>query len=634
MAWNDGLQGQGLEIASSDEGRIRVIAGPGSGKTFTLMRRIARLLESGIDPKKILLVTFTRTAAHDLKKELMKLGVPGVQEIKAGTLHSFCYGLLLRESVLQITGRNPRPLFKFELEFAKADLQKKANLGKKAISKKIKAFESAWARLQSDEPGWPQEDEDKMFQQVLINYLRFHKSMLIGEVIPEALKYLRNNPQADERKEFKHVFVDEFQDLNKAEQELISILAEKGDYMIIGDEDQSIYEIFRNSHPEGIRTFHLSHENTKDFPLTVCRRCPTDIVKAADSLIQNNLNRDKRNLVPREENPKGNIHSIQWPTLSDEREGIVQFITKRIKDGVSPGDILLMCPRREIGYELRDRLIENGIEAHSFFTEEMFESMNAQKSMTLLNLLINNYDRVALRCWLGFDSTTFNASGYSNLVELSIESKKEPFDVLKDVVEGKASFKYSSHSIEKFNELQQLLDEFSKYGVSEVIEKLFSKDEDWALQFNEMLVELNDENHKIKDIQKTILNSAINPEMPLDVDYVRIMSIHKSKGLTSEISIICSAIEGLLPQIDPDLEGEEAIRHLEEQRRLFFVGITRPKQELVVSTVSRIPKSLAYTMGVKVPFTQSQETKAIASSFLTQLGETFPNPISSNDWDY
>jgi DNA helicase II / ATP-dependent DNA helicase PcrA len=634
MAWNDGLDGQGLEIAASDERRIRVMAGPGSGKTFTLMRRIARLLENETDPRKILLVTFTRTAAQDLKKELLKLGVPGVDEIRAGTLHSFCYRILLRDSVLQITGRHPRPLFNFELEIVIADLQKKTGFGKREIAKKIRAFEAAWARLQSDNPGWPEKEDDKKFQDILLSYLQFHKAMLIGEVIPETLKYLRNNPLANERIEFEHVFVDEFQDLNKAEQELVNLLAEKSNYMIIGDEDQSIYEIFRSSHPEGIRTFHLSHENTKDFPLSVCRRCPTDIVKAADTFIQNNLNREKRNLIPREENPKGVIHSIQWPTFSDERDGIAQFISRRIEEGVNPGDILLMCPRRDIGYALKERLIESGIEAHSFFTEEMFENVNAQKSMTLLNLLTNNYDRVALRCWLGLDSGTYNVTGYNNLVEYSISNKKEPFDVLQDLVDGKIALKYSTHLIEKFKELIQILQELSIAKISVVIDKLFPKTENWAHPFIEILAELSDEENEVKDIQSNILNSAINPEMPLDVDYVRIMSIHKSKGLTSEISIICGVIEGLVPRIDSELNGDKATRHIEEQRRLFFVGITRPKQELVISTVSRIPKTFAYTMGMKVPWTHSKETKALASSFLTQLGETFPQPIAANEWTY
>src|ERR1051325_2811821 len=136
MAWNDGLEGQALAIASSNERRIRVVAGPGAGKTFTLMRKIARLLEGGVSPDRILLVTFTRTAAHDLRKELMNLGVQGAEQVKAGTLHSFCFRILVRDSVLEITGRTPRPLFNFETEFVIKDLQKQTSLGKKQIQKK------------------------------------------------------------------------------------------------------------------------------------------------------------------------------------------------------------------------------------------------------------------------------------------------------------------------------------------------------------------------------------------------------------------------------------------------------------------------------------------------------------------
>jgi DNA helicase-2/ATP-dependent DNA helicase PcrA len=633
MAWNDNIDGQALAIASSDEPRIRVVAGPGSGKTFSLMRRIARLLENGVAPESILLVTFTRTAAHDLKKELVKLGVPGSDEVNAGTLHSFCYRILKKDSVLEITGRHPRPLFNYELDFVMKDLQKSMGLGKKQVEKKIKAFEAAWARLQSDIPGWPIDANDRAFQNTLIPYLKFHKSMLIGEVIPEALKYLRNNPQAEERTAFKHVFVDEYQDLNKAEQDLINIIASNSSFMIIGDEDQSIYEKFRNAHPEGIRTFNQTHVGTIDYPLIECRRCPTEIVKAADSFIQNNTIRDKRNLIPRKENPKGVIHSVQWPTFSDEKDGIVDFIQKRIKDGINPGKILVMCPRRDIGYAIKERLIAQAVEAHSFFTEEIFDDENAQKAMSLLNLLVNKYDRIALRCWIGFGSSTANVSGYQNLITHCQQNKEEPFDVINKLSENKNSIKYTSHIIERFRELLQLFEKYSGMKTKDIIADLFPKSQTWAYPFLEFLEEFDDEN-SVEEIQREVFSNVINPEMPLDVEYVRIMSIHKSKGLTSDISIICGVIEGLIPRIDNSLEGEEALRFLEEQRRLFFVGITRPKKELVISSVSRIQKTLAYQMKVKVPWGLANDTKAIASSFLNQLGQSFPSPIAGEDWQF
>ena len=633
MAWNDGLEGQALAIASSNERRIRVVAGPGAGKTFTLMRKIARLLEGGVSPDRILLVTFTRTAAHDLRKELMNLGVQGAEQVKAGTLHSFCFRILVRDSVLEITGRTPRPLFNFETEFVIKDLQKQTSLGKKQIQKKIKAFEAAWARLQSDTPGWPSDPNDKAFQSALTGYLIFHKAMLIGEVIPEALRYLRNNPRAEERTQYHHVFVDEYQDLNRAEQELINITSTDASFMVIGDEDQSIYELFRNAHPEGIRTFNQQHSGTVDYPLPERRRCPVEIVRAADVFIQNNLNREVRRLIPRASNPTGIIHSIQWSNFYDEQIGILQFIMKKIKDGVNPGQILVMCPRREIGYSIRDGCIANSIEAHSFFSEELFEEEEAQKSMTLLNLLVNKYDRIALRCWVGFESSTANVTGYQRILKHCIKARQEPFDVITLLSEGKLSIPYTNHIVSRFNELIEAFKKFEEKETKDTVAELFPKDKQWAFPFLDLLSEL-DEESSIEDVKTEIYNDVINPEMPMDVEYVRIMSIHKSKGLTSDISIICGVIEGLIPRVDRELHGYEAQRSLEEQRRLFYVGITRPRQELVISSVVSIPKTLAYSLNMNVPYTPSLDTRAIASSFLGQLGENFPDPIAGEAWKY
>jgi len=114
VAWDDGLAGVARAIAATDETPLRVMAGPGTGKTFAMMRRVARLLEEGADAERILVVTFTRTAAADLRRELYGLDVEGSQDIKAGTLHSFCFSLLSRAEVLEHLGRTPRPIVTFQ----------------------------------------------------------------------------------------------------------------------------------------------------------------------------------------------------------------------------------------------------------------------------------------------------------------------------------------------------------------------------------------------------------------------------------------------------------------------------------------------------------------------------------------
>src|SRR5260370_39602506 len=105
MPWNDGLIGSALEIAGTNHSPLRVMAGPGTGKSFVMKRRVARLLEEGADPRRILAVTFTRNAAASVIEDLNGLGVNGCERIRAGTLHSFCFSLLGQQEVFDYLGR-------------------------------------------------------------------------------------------------------------------------------------------------------------------------------------------------------------------------------------------------------------------------------------------------------------------------------------------------------------------------------------------------------------------------------------------------------------------------------------------------------------------------------------------------
>src|SRR5262249_32195998 len=126
MPWSDDLPtGTPVHsIAASVNPRIRVVAGPGTGKTFAMKRRVARLLEDGVGPIAILPVTFTRVAAEDLHRELVGMGVPGCDALNGVTLHSLALRLLLRNHVLVATGRTARPLNEYEVDPLIADLEK------------------------------------------------------------------------------------------------------------------------------------------------------------------------------------------------------------------------------------------------------------------------------------------------------------------------------------------------------------------------------------------------------------------------------------------------------------------------------------------------------------------------------
>jgi len=131
MAWNTNLSGTPLNIAAYTGAQLRVVAGPGTGKTYALMRRVARLLEQNVQPNRVLAISFTRTAANDLVHKLAQLEVPGADQVAAKTLHSLSFGLLSLNSVFQMLGRVPRPLMAHEQDTMVCDLAPQFG-GKKA----------------------------------------------------------------------------------------------------------------------------------------------------------------------------------------------------------------------------------------------------------------------------------------------------------------------------------------------------------------------------------------------------------------------------------------------------------------------------------------------------------------------
>jgi superfamily I DNA/RNA helicase len=154
--------------------------------------------------------------------------------------------------------------------------------------------------------------------------------------------YLRNNHGCEARAAYDHVIVDEYQDLNRAEQDLIQLLSGNRAIALVGDVDQSIYH-FRHANPDGIRTYDARYPGTHDEVLNECRRCPTRVVAIANHLISHNHpGLLEPRLQPRPGNAAGEIHLIQWGSVEEEAAGLAQYVCTLVERGVSPGDILIL----------------------------------------------------------------------------------------------------------------------------------------------------------------------------------------------------------------------------------------------------------------------------------------------------
>jgi DNA helicase-2/ATP-dependent DNA helicase PcrA len=642
MAWNDDLVGAALSIASTPNTPLRVMAGPGTGKSFAMKRRVARLLETGANARRILAVTFTRTAASGLVDDLLNLNVPNCENVRAGTLHAFCFSLLNSQAVFEYLDRTPRPVItfttygvlRFEGHALIKDLATQGAFGQsRECTKRIRAFEAAWARLQSDEPGWPQNAVDKQFQAALLSWLRFHKAILIGELVPEALRFLRNNPGSNMRAAFDHVIVDEYQDLNRAEQDLLQLLAGAGSLAIVGDVDQSIYS-FRHANPEGISNYHLRYSTTHDEVLNECRRCPRSVVAIAAHLVANNHPAGPARLMPLATNPQGRVHIVQWGNVDAEAQGVADYIRRLINSncGITAKDILVLTPRRLLGYKIRDRVRAHSIDVHSFYHEEALEGDSAQRAFALLSLLVNIDDRVSLRWWLGHGSSSARKNAYQRLRQHCEQSGLSPREALDLLANSSLSLANVSDLVIKYRELTTLLAHLRTLSLQAVVDELLPSNDDDCGVLRESAVLALPDLQDVASLFEHVRTQATQPEVPEHVDYVRVMSLHKSKGLTSKAVIVTGCSHGLIPFFNADETPDERAVTLREQRRLFYVAITRCTEILVISSVSSMERKFAHKLGARLASGHGPTGRTIASRFLDELGPEAPVAVRGQDW--
>ena len=645
MPWDDGLDGAAREFAASGAPTVRALAGPGTGKTFALLRRVARMLEGGAEPREVLVLTFARTAAQDLVAVLRRLEHEQAEDIRVGTLHAFCFSMLSRDGVLQATGRTPRIVLDFERRTLLLDLDGPFPSGITARDDLRLAFEAAWARLQAEEPGAAVDGLDQQFQDALLASLRWHKATLIGEVVPIALSYLRHNPHAEDRTRFRHVLVDEYQDLNKAEQTVIDLLCEEADLTVVGDDDQSIYR-FKSANPEGIREFTAAHPGTRDVQFTECRRCPEVVVEMAQALIQRNPGRVRGALHARYGNPPGEVHNVHWESIEKEAEGVASFIEREIDHGVDPGQCLVLAPTRHVGYPIRDAMRRRGVEVRSFFREEAVDSESTRCALTLLTLLAKPDDRVALRAWLSFGSSTQRRGPYRRVLRVAHEEGTDIADVLTRMDAGSLEVPYAGSLLDPWRELQAHIAELAPLAEDRaaLCDVLFppgdgiEEDNEFGL-LREAALQVVDEAEDIVRFSDLVRYRIAQPEVPIETPYARVMSFHKSKGLTADLLVLAGLIQGAIPRIDERDTQAEQTAQLEEQRRLFFVGMTRTTNILVFSSYATLDFATAKRLGASIGARvrgrgRNAVHRVVASQFLEELGPRLARAVRGQAWEF
>jgi len=635
MHWNEGLDEEFLAIAGYTGPYSCIIAGAGTGKSFALKRKVARLLEEQESPGSILAVTFTRTAARDLNKDLRQLNIDGCDLIRACTLHSLCFSILGRHEVFRVMERHTRTLLEHEEDYLLSDLSVRLGGGLRVLREQLHAFTSAWARLLHEVPGWPHTEEDRQFDVEMTAWLRFHKAMLIGELIPLTIKYLRNNPTCPERSQYKHIIVDEYQDLNRAEQESIKLLSEyrlpeNRTLTVAGDDDQSIFVTLKYAHPEGIISFKDAYPGTYESTLLVCKRCPKKVIELANAFIQStNRKAQPKLLQPAPDAIDGEVVIVQWRQPKHEASGIATIIAHKLNSGeVQPEEILVLTPRKQIGHDIVDSLDSKGIRARTCFSDVIMRGNKlAQEGYAYLGLLHDRNDAVSLRVLLGMTANDRRSRSYERIRRHCFENGDTVVGTMSKLQSGQLSIPYTDSLVERYGIIDQRLGDLYGMMLPDVIDNLFPENVDTVAEIRQLVLSVQERANNIHELFSLVNTEITQPELPTADGSVLVLTLYKAKGLTAKMIVIANCLEGCIPFIG-DYPNEQAMA---EQERLFFVSLTRTTNILIISSTAIMRRGEAARLSV-VPGEGTFWSETHPSRFIDMLGQSAPAPVIGEDY--
>ena len=573
------------KILKSTAPRVCVIAAPGSGKSKrVLIPKASQVLaDTTVDPKNVLLLTFSRLSAKDLKERVGKLErVP-----RASTVHSLCLAFLLSENSHGMRDRVESILLEFEKGTLIADLKLTfPNVRKRDLEKRLDAFAAGWA-VQPHDQVFEEDQVKRDFKAAVINWLSEHRAAMMEEIVYGAVDLARQLGACDFIQQPQHIFVDEYQDLNRLEQEFIELLAANSKLLlVVGDPDQSIYS-FKFSYPTGIQEF-ASQKGVDSYRSSVTGRCPKNIADVANQLLKQ-ADPARKDLLQAEQDG-GEVNFIRKQTQTEEFEKTLTSIAARLKAKSSAKEILVLVPRRKLGKEFADYANSHREAASvpdgtkfAFVSKLAFTDAEREKIL-LLGLIVKPDSLLHTRVWLGLGAADARAA--------EIKLVKDKYGDLAAALKEANPEHFSTRSraralCERMAELRRFLDSQEQdQKVDDILNSLFPADSSQTGTVRAMLDDLREEDDTLEQLYSEFVDYMRT--IPTDPANVRIMTLMNSKGLDADHVYILGCNSGNIsgPNRSTHLSDHE---HKQEQRRLFYVGVTRAKKSLTISWARLIP---------------------------------------------
>mgnify|MGYP001331823063 FL=1 len=602
-------------------GPSMVIAGAGSGKTRVLTYKIVHLIKNGIDPFEILALTFTNKAAREMKSRISSMiGDGESKNIWMGTFHSV-FAKILRFEAHKIGYTSDFTIYDVQdSERLISSIIKEMNLDKdsyrpKTIRNRISSLKNSFISVNAYFSNSDLTESDKLSRRsktgdIYKEYsdrLIKSNSMDFDDLLLKTNELLNNFPEvlAKYQEKFKYILVDEYQDTNNSQYLIVKSLADKyQNICVVGDDAQSIYS-FRGANINNIINFRNDYDDVEVYRLEQNYRSTKYIVNAANSVIDNNKNKIHKEVWT--DNEFGNkIQITANPSDIAEARLISQKILNLIKSENSYNDFVVLYRTNAQSRVIEDSLRNSSIPYKIYGGVSFYNRKEIKDILAYLRLVVNNNDEESLKRIINYPSRGIGQVTINKIIVGSKDNNLSIYETIKSAKNLNLGLSNSSitklenfvNQIEVFKIQNKKLSAFeiTDFVIKEtkIINELRKDESPESIARVENIQELLNGIRDFIDDQKEIADSKNNLseflsnvslatdfdiDLKLSEDFVSLMSLHSSKGLEFKNVFIVGLEEDLFPSALSYNSRDD----LEEERRLFYVGITRAKKNLYIS---------------------------------------------------
>ena len=580
-----------LQAIAHKDGPCMVLAGPGSGKTTVITRRIEHLIKKHrVNPEEILVITFSKTASKEMKSRFQALWGNGNVPVTFGTFHGIYYGIL--KWAYKLTSENifsdeqKHQLLQRVVERMNLDIDDEKDFlqGIAAEISNIKNNQILLAEYQS------MNCDEETFHAIYHAYEEARKKQRkidFDDMLVLTYELFQKRPDILNmwQKKYKYILIDEFQDINKVQYDVIRMLAApENNLFIVGDDDQSIYQ-FRGARPEIMLNFPNDFPDTKRILLDVNYRSTKAIVNGASRVIGRNVKRFQKDIVTQNEQG-ANVHVQEVRHPIEESKYVIGEIKKALKAGVSPTEIAVLFRTNQEARALVETCMEYSV---PYYMREhfpnLYEHFIAKNLIAYMKMALGERSR---KLFLEIMNRPNRYIGRD-----SLESGEVSFEELRKFYQDK------EWMLDRIDQLEvdfRIIKRCAPYAAIQYIRKHIGYDEflkEYAIKRRIKLEELMDVVKEIeerakeyKTIEEWFAHIAeYTDQLRMQADYqepstnsITLMTMHGAKGLEFHTVFIIGANENICPYKKAETKEE-----IEEERRLFYVAMTRAKKRLVIS---------------------------------------------------